>query len=63
MLKSLSLAIIFFLISLLLIFLNLLAFMRLIPIYITLPLLFISLYLTLYYYTYRHAYQSVRKRH
>ena len=63
MLKSLTLAILFFFTSLILIFLNLLAFMRLIPIYITLPLLFISLYLTLYCYSYRHAYQTFRKRH
>lgn len=39
---------------------NLLGLMQIIPLYITLPLLFISIYLTVYTYTQRKVYRGMR---
>ncbi|SDL97917.1 hypothetical protein [Sediminibacillus halophilus] len=39
-------------------FLNLLGFMRLLPLYFTLPLLFITIYLTIFSFVYRHAFKG-----
>lgn len=46
--RSFAIPLFFFICTIILIYLNLLAFMRLFPIWITLPLLFISLYITLF---------------
>lgn len=40
---------------------NLFGLMRLIPLYITIPLLFLSIYLTVFTITYRNAYRGRRK--
>ncbi|WP_443089741.1 hypothetical protein [Virgibacillus sp. MG-45] len=39
-------------------FLNILGLMRLIPLYITLPLLFFSIYFTIYTFTHKNAYRG-----
>ncbi|TMN23129.1 hypothetical protein FH966_09665 [Lentibacillus cibarius] len=39
-------------------FLNLFGLMRLIPLYITLPALFVSIYLTIYSFTHRNVYRG-----
>ncbi|MFD1360156.1 hypothetical protein [Lentibacillus salinarum] len=49
---------IFLIITLIAAFLNLLGLMRLIPLYITLPLLFISIYLTIFSFTHRRVYRG-----
>lgn len=41
-------------------FLNILGFMRLIPLYITLPLLFISIYLTIFSFTHKNSFRRLR---
>lgn len=41
-------------------FLNVLGFMKLIPLYISLPILFVSLYLTIYSFTHKHAFRGMR---
>lgn len=41
-------------------FLNILGFMQLIPLYITLPLLFISIYLTIFSFTHKHTFRRLR---
>nr|WP_227001950.1 hypothetical protein [Virgibacillus necropolis] len=41
-------------------FLNILGFMQLIPLYITLPLLFISIYLTIFSFTHRKVFRRLR---
>jgi len=41
-----------------LVILNLLGLMRLIPLYITLPLLFLSIYMTVFTLTFRHRYRG-----
>lgn len=40
------------------IILNIFGLMRLIPLYITLPLLFLSIYLTIYSFTHRNVYRG-----
>lgn len=54
------LPILFTITSIVLFFLNILALMRLIPLVITLPLLFLSLYLLIYTTSYRHMYRGMR---
>lgn len=54
------LPIIFMITSIGLFFLNILAFMRLIPIIFTLPLFFLSLYLLIYTTSYRHMYRGMK---
>ncbi|HLR61645.1 MAG TPA: hypothetical protein VK097_04305 [Lentibacillus sp.] len=39
-------------------FLNILGLMQLIPLYITLPMLFISIYLTIFTFTHRNVYRG-----
>lgn len=41
-------------------FLNLFALMKLIPLFITLPLLFLSIYLTIFSFTHKRAYRGMR---
>ncbi|OZU90619.1 hypothetical protein CIL03_05635 [Virgibacillus indicus] len=41
-------------------FLNILGLMSLIPLYFTLPLLFVSIYLTIYSFTHRRVYRGMR---
>ncbi|GGJ95197.1 hypothetical protein GCM10007063_17150 [Lentibacillus kapialis] len=53
---------IFFVITVVAAFLNLLGLMQLIPLYITLPLLFISIYLTIFTFTHRNVYRGGRIR-
>jgi len=60
--RSIVPAIIFFCITLVLILLNLFALMNLIPYLITLPLLFISIYLTIYSFFYRKVYKGFKKK-
>ncbi|HLR72146.1 MAG TPA: hypothetical protein VK085_12050 [Pseudogracilibacillus sp.] len=55
------LSVFFALCTFVLIILNLFAFMRLISFFITLPLLFLSIYLTLYTFSYRNVYRGSRK--
>lgn len=52
------LPVIFIVLSIILFFVNILGLMRLIPLYITLPLLFISIYLFFYTVTYQKAYRG-----
>lgn len=52
----------FTIITILMSFLNLLAFMQLLPFWLTLPLLFFSIYLTLFTLTYRNMYKGVQRR-
>jgi len=47
----------FLLLTIVLAFLNFLAFMRLLPVFVTLPLLFLSIYLTLYTFFYRNVFR------
>lgn len=49
---------IFFLGAVAAFFLNLLGFMRLLPIFLTLPLLFITIYLTIFSLAYRNAFKG-----
>jgi len=58
--KTLLLPVIFALCTIILIFINILALMRLIPYLITLPLLFISIYLTFFTFAYRNVYRGKR---
>ncbi|MBP2258265.1 hypothetical protein J2Z81_002236 [Virgibacillus campisalis] len=51
---------IFLVISILAFFLNLLALMKLIPLFITLPLLFLSIYLTIFSFTHKRVYRGMR---
>lgn len=60
--KSLRIPIFFSFLTIALVFLNLLALMRLIPIFITIPLLFISIYITLYSFVNRRLYNQFRQR-
>lgn len=60
--KSLRLPIFLLALTFFMIFLNFLALMKLIPIFITMPLLFISIYLTLSSFTHRQSYRSFRQR-
>lgn len=55
--KSFLLPVIFALCTIVLIFINILALMRLVPYLITLPLLFLSIYATIYTFTYRNVYR------
>ena len=59
---SLLPTLIFFCCTLILIVINLFALMNLLSYWITLPLLFLSIYLTLYSFTYRKMYKGA-KRH
>lgn len=58
--KTLLLPFIFALCTIILIVINILALMRLIPYLITLPLLFISIYLTFFTFAYRKVYRGKR---
>ncbi|WP_010529943.1 hypothetical protein [Lentibacillus jeotgali] len=49
---------IFLMITVIAVFLNLLGLMQLIPLYITLPMLFISIYLTIFTFTHRNVYRG-----
>lgn len=49
---------IFLMIMIIAIILNVFGLMQLIPLYITLPLLFISIYLTIYTFTHRKVYRG-----
>lgn len=60
--RSVAIPLFFFLCTIILIYLNLLAFMRLFPIWLTLPLLFISLYITLFSIMNRHIPRRFRHR-
>lgn len=48
------------LITIIVIFLNFLAFMKVLPLMITLPLLFVSIYVTLYAFTRQRMYRPMR---
>nr|WP_237648602.1 hypothetical protein [Sediminibacillus terrae] len=48
----------FFLAAVAAFFFNLLGFMRLFPLYITAPLLFITIYLTIFSFVYRNAFKG-----
>lgn len=61
--RSLLIPLIFLLITVIIAFLNFLALMRLLPILVTLPLLFISIYLTLYSFFNRNIVKRVRQRY
>ncbi len=50
----------FLLLTIIIFILNLFAFMQLIPMLITLPLLFISIYVTLYAFTQRRSFRGMR---
>lgn len=52
------LSLVFLIMTLFAAFANLLGLMQLIPLYITLPMLFISIYLTIYSFTHRHVYRG-----
>ncbi|GAB4073963.1 hypothetical protein GCM10028778_14660 [Barrientosiimonas marina] len=52
----------FFLLTVVAIFFNLLGLMQLIPLYITLPFLFISIYLTIFSFTHRNIHTKKRMR-
>ncbi|WP_100011486.1 hypothetical protein [Lentibacillus sediminis] len=54
------LPVLFFTLTLVALFLNLLGLMNLIPLYVTLPLLFISIFLTLHSFTHRNAYRGMK---
>ncbi|WP_164669458.1 hypothetical protein [Virgibacillus doumboii] len=49
---------IFLMVTIIAVFLNILGLMQLIPIFITLPMLFISIYLTIYTFTHRNVYRG-----
>ncbi|HLR61733.1 MAG TPA: hypothetical protein VK097_04750 [Lentibacillus sp.] len=49
---------IFLMLTIVAAFMNLLGLMQLIPLYITLPMLFISIYLTIYTFTHRNVYRG-----
>ncbi|TFJ93614.1 hypothetical protein [Lentibacillus salicampi] len=49
---------IFLVMTVVAVFLNLLGLMKLIPLYITLPMLFISIYLTIFTFTHRNVYRG-----
>lgn len=61
--KSFRLPILFLFVTFVLIFLNLLALMRIFPLIITIPLLFLSIYLTLYSLASRRTYKHFRQRY
>ncbi|GAA0432838.1 hypothetical protein GCM10008983_06830 [Lentibacillus halophilus] len=48
----------FLLLTLVVAFLNLFGLMQLIPLFVTLPALFLSIYLTVYFFTHRNAYRG-----
>ncbi len=50
----------FILLTLIAFLLNILGLMRLIPLYITLPLLFLSIYLTTFSFTHHRVYRGMR---
>ncbi|HLS61470.1 MAG TPA: hypothetical protein VK044_10090 [Virgibacillus sp.] len=50
----------FLLLTIVAVFLNILAFMKLITLFLTLPLLFISIYLTIYTFTHKRVYRGMR---
>ncbi|MBP1947228.1 MULTISPECIES: hypothetical protein [Virgibacillus] len=52
------LPLIFLITTVIVIFLNILGLMQLIPLFITLPMLFISIYLTIYTFTHRNVYRG-----
>ncbi|NLI67786.1 MAG: hypothetical protein GX374_04005 [Bacilli bacterium] len=60
--RSLLFPFLFFCVTIVVAFLNLLALMRLLPLYLTLPLLFFSIYATLYTFFNRNLHRRVRKR-
>ncbi|MEC5423595.1 hypothetical protein QGM71_08835 [Virgibacillus sp. C22-A2] len=54
------LPLLFLLVTLFAFFLNILGLMAIIPLYITLPLLFLSIYLTIYSFTHKRVYRGMR---
>lgn len=50
----------FLILTVVAVFLNILAFMKLITLFFTLPLLFISIYLTIYTFTHKRVYRGMR---
>lgn len=50
----------FLTLSIIAFFLNILGLMRLIPLYITLPLLFLSIYFTIFTFTHKRVYRGMR---
>ncbi len=51
---------IFLIVTIIAFFLNLFALMKLIPLFITLPLLFLSIYLTVFTFTHKRVYRGMR---
>jgi hypothetical protein len=51
---------IFLTVTIIAFFLNLFALMKLIPLFITLPLLFLSIYLTVFTFTHKRVYRGMR---
>lgn len=56
-----SLPFVFLCCTIVLIFLNLMALMRLLPYLVTLPLLFLSIYLTVFTFFYRNIYRGTKR--
>ncbi|SER87020.1 hypothetical protein SAMN04487944_111134 [Gracilibacillus ureilyticus] len=54
--------ILIFLLPLFALFLNIFGLMRLIPMYLTIPLLFITIYMSVYFYFDRKKFKGFRKR-